>query len=98
MNVRIGKYGDYSSGNYGTNAMRVEVGPVTLYFSYQTLVAFNAPGFDSVVSENSWGSTTGKHLNWIDGGDKKNRLPSDAFDAEVSKLLKKFSFPEIIME
>ena len=35
-----------------------------------------------VVRENNWGPTTGKHLNAIDGGDKKARLSADAFEAK----------------
>jgi len=41
------------------------------------------------VSENVWGPTTGKHLNWIDGGDKKSRLPYNQFQAEWEECLKK---------
>jgi len=59
-----------------------EVG-VTLWYSYDTVVAFRVSGQDKVVSENVWGTTTGKHLNWIDEGDKKNRLPY----AEYKRLL-----------
>ena len=44
-----------------------------LYFSYQTPVAFEKEG-RLMVRQNSWGPTTGKHLNKIDGGNYKNRL------------------------
>ena len=96
MSIRICGYGNYSSGNYGTNAMLVHVGDVTLYFSYQTLVAFDAPDFGSVVCKNSWGPTTGKHLNWIDGGNKKGRVSTDEFDRLVGELVKKFKIVEDI--
>ena len=76
----IRSYGKYSSGNYGVNSLRVDVGNVTLYFSYKTVVAFRAPGYSLTVSENIWGPTTGKHLNWIDDGDKGSRLPRDKFE------------------
>lgn len=49
------------------------------YFSYKTLVAFRHDG-EVTVRENDWGPTTGKHLNAIDGGDKKRRLPSERFE------------------
>lgn len=50
--------------------MEVTVGNVTLWFSYRTVVAFSTPETGLVVRENDWKGTTGKHLNWIDGGNK----------------------------
>jgi len=76
----ISNYGQYSSDNYGAHTLRVEVGPLTIWFSYRTPVAFRAPGVPRVVHKNVWGRTTGKHLNWIDGGDKKSRVESEVFD------------------
>ena len=38
--------------------------------------------------ENNWSSTTGKHLNWIDGGTpeaKKNRLSSADFTSAYNQ-------------
>lgn len=70
----IGTYGNYASGNYGLNALRVTVGSLTVYFSYRTPVAFHVFGHNPVVRENDWGPTTGKHLNWIDGGKKLDRI------------------------
>jgi hypothetical protein len=43
-------------------------------------VAFQVAGHDRVVSENCWGTTTGKHLNRIDGGNRKNRVSRDKFE------------------
>lgn len=87
-NIGIRSYGQYSSDNYGVNAMKVDVGSVTFFFSYQTVVAVHT--YDGlVVCENVWGPTTGKHLNWIDGGAKARRLPHAEFQARVSELLKK---------
>ena len=74
----IHTYGNYSSSNYGAHALRVSFGSLTVYFSYKTPVAFETPG-RRVVRENDWGPTTGKHLNWIDYGDKKARVPGAEF-------------------
>ena len=50
-------------------------------FSYQTVVGFIPPGGGIWrVIQNYWGPTTGKHLNWLDGGDKKSRLSSEEFN------------------
>ena len=58
-----------------------------MYFSYETVVAFTDKG-DFYVSENCWGPTTGKHLNWIDT-DKKFRLPRGEFEKKLEVSLKK---------
>ena len=54
-----------------------------LFFSYDTLVAFSLNGNLS-VRKNEWGVTTGKHLNLIDNGNKKERLEYSAFSAALS--------------
>lgn len=56
---------------------------VELFFSYETLVAFKVPNFQLVSVENCWGTTTGKHLNWI-GVPKECRVGQADFD-EVAK-------------
>jgi hypothetical protein len=68
------------------NCTRVAVGNnLTLWFSYKTVVAFRV-GPEMVVHENYWSKTTGKHLNLIDGGDKKSRLKPDPFQAKWDEL------------
>ena len=51
---------------------------MTLWFSYQTLIAFSING-DKVVCENVWTATTGKHLNMVDGGNKASRVKHKEF-------------------
>ena len=89
MTTRIGKqnYGNYSSDNYGAHTQKIWIGDLTLYFSYDTVVAFRAPGQYRKVCENMWGPTTGKHLNWIDDGNKAGRLESEQFAKELSETL-----------
>jgi hypothetical protein len=55
-------------------------------FSYKTPIAF-AHGGRVVVRQNDWSTTTGKHLNHIDGGSveaKKARLSSSDFESAMS--------------
>lgn len=52
----------------------------TLYFSYETLIAIRHNG-KLHISQNEWGTTTGKHLNWINN-DKPIRIKS----SEVSQI------------
>ena len=59
-------------GNGRINALTFFLGGVQVYFSYKTVVAFRAEG-RLVVRQNTWGPTTGKHLNEIDGGDAEHR-------------------------
>ena len=93
-NLKFGKwtYVDYSSSNYGANAICVELGERTIYFSYDTIVAFrgtNSKGerFPLTVSANCWGPTTGKHLNAIDYGQKDKRLPREEFEKKLVEFL-----------
>ena len=86
-------YGKYSSDNYGAHSLEVSVGPIDLYYSYRTLVAFRAPGFGLVVISNYWGPTTGKHLNWIDGGERdrlKMRLSQEQFETKWVEVQVKY--------
>lgn len=71
------------------NAVEVHIGDVSLYFSYKTLIAYSDGEDGQVVSENHWSTTTGKHLNYVDGGNKKERLGRDEFDAKVVAMLKR---------
>jgi hypothetical protein len=78
-------YGEYSSGNYGAHCLMFTIpGKGEVYFSYQTPVAFRGRN-GLVVRENDWGPTTGKHLNWIDGGNKNGRIPGDEFERRLAE-------------
>lgn len=90
MLPKIWNYGRYSSDNYGAHTLAVQVGDVTMYYSYKTLVAFQdwSNGHGLIVSQNIWGTTTGKHLNWIDEGNKGHRLPPEQFQAAWDQCLK----------
>ena len=74
----------YSEKTPNANCMQVEFPGLTVYFSYQTPVAFSCDG-KLVVRKNDWGPTTGKHLGWLDGGNKKNRLPAKEFQEQLEK-------------
>ena len=84
--VRFHSYGNYSSSNYGVNALVFQdVNRVLYYFSYKTLVAFEHRSTGLVIRENIWGTTTGKHLNWIDD-DKSKRVNTEIFFDKLDEL------------
>jgi len=68
------------------HAAEVTIGKLTIWFSYQTAIAFQAPGGPIVVSGNLWGTTTGKHLNALQP-DKKKRIAREAFEVQLQALL-----------
>lgn len=71
---------NYGRGQSHTeNTRGIQLGVLRLYFSYATLVAFQLDGRPLVVTQNRWGNTTGKHLNWIDGGAKERRVDQQEF-------------------
>jgi hypothetical protein len=55
-----------------------------VYYSYTTPVALEIDGVLK-VSENQWSVTTGRHLTWIDGGNKKSRLKREEFNQLVKQ-------------
>lgn len=68
----------------------VEVGNLTLWFSYQTVVGFCDNDSDNPTihaSENVWGPTTGKHLNHF--SDASEREPREAFLQALESALAK---------
>jgi hypothetical protein len=84
----IRSYGKYSSENYGAHTLRVELGVLTVWFSYQTPVAFRLGfGGELVIRENDWGRTTGKHLNWISS--TIPRVSGEEFNRRFSEVLAK---------
>ena len=84
--VRLFNYGNYSSDNYGS-CRAIQIGTLTLYFSYETVIAFQEGFKDLVIRENDWGPTTGKHLNWI-CKDKSIRISGKEFEEKLEEVLK----------
>ena len=78
-------YGNYSSSNYGSHTLcfKNENGG-KFWFSYETLVAFQAKGEFHII-KNYWSNTTGKHLNWINS-DKSIREDEETFNNNYLRL------------
>lgn len=87
--INFKNYGRYSSDNYGVNTlMFTDPQGNEFYFSYQTLVAFKHNG-NLYVHQNDWSRTTGKHLSWIDGGNKEARLNDEDFNKKYNECFGK---------
>jgi hypothetical protein len=88
MLPKISSYGNYDNSNYGAHTLRVCLGNMTIYYSYETIVAYDDNQDGLVCSENQWSTTTGKHLNWIQP-DKKARINGETFGAMLTEALKR---------
>lgn len=90
QDFRKWNYGNYSSDNYGANSIVIELGSRTIYYSYDTIVAFrgtNSKGvYFNCIIKNYWSTTTGKHLNFINP-DKKIRLSKDDFEKKLIEFM-----------
>lgn len=64
---------------------KIETGELTLYYSYETLIAFEKNG-KLTIRQNAWKTTTGKHLNYIDD-DKSKRVDKDTFEREYTEAM-----------
>lgn len=65
------------------------VGGLTLFFSYETIVAYAVNGEGWWVSENVWSRATGKHLNELPVDE---RLPHDVFEQKLAHVLMGLNF------
>ena len=65
------------------NETTLDLPGLRVWFSYETPVAFRSAETGRLVRENDWSTTTGKHLNRIDGGDRSSRIPGDVFEREL---------------
>lgn len=69
------------------NCTTVRIGGVSLYFSYETIVGFRTSETGTVLSENIWSQTTGKHLNVH--GCREDRIPHAEFEKKLEEVLSK---------
>lgn len=63
---------------YSPNFFKLTLPNQTLWFSYNTLIAFKIGSREQVIHENIWGNTTGNHLNQINP-DKDLRVDKETF-------------------
>ena len=71
----------------GEKARAIQIGGLTLYFSYSTIIAFRDEQDDAII-KNYWGATTGGHLNSINE-DKSKRIDDIEFNKRLKKCLQR---------
>jgi hypothetical protein len=84
MRIKIER-GTYYGKNEN-NFTCIDINDTEFYFSYDTVVAFRNTRGELRVIKNYWGTTTGKHLNYI-CPDHDSRLDRGQFEQELNKLL-----------
>lgn len=65
------------------NLYSVQINDLTIWFSYETAIAFQINADFIYVSKNEWSNTTGKHLNIIDN-DKAKRIDHKELLSQLS--------------
>ena len=64
----------------------LEIGDLTIWFSYRIPIAFQIAGQPRVISQNVWGNSAGIHLNGIDR-DKSKRVPNAEFEQRINDVI-----------
>jgi len=81
------------AGNNEPNNYILTIGKMSIWFSYETPVAFCGGNIGDVVvcRQNEWSTTTGKHLNAI-MPNKKARITGEEFTKQLNAMLEKHGF------
>lgn len=64
----------------------VQLGNLSVWFSYETPIAFQSGHGRIVVRENEWGPTTGKHIGYVNP-DKGARVDGVVFESMLARVL-----------
>ena len=83
MNVSLQNMGTVNKNEV---TLTTSNGSITIYFSYQTAVAFELRTDGIVCRENDWAQTTGKLLNELEP-DHKARVTGEVFEARLEQAL-----------
>ena len=83
----VPKLQSYGPKDYDGRCMQLTLPGITIWFSYETPIAFRSNEHGRVVRQNLWGPTTGKHMKVIDGGAKSDRVNSETFETLLQEAL-----------
>ncbi len=76
------------------NFTLVYIDAFTLAFSYKTLIGYAPRMGNWTLAENTWGATTGKHLNWLDDRHER-RIPWEQMHDEAMEHLKGYGVADL---
>lgn len=82
--------GTYAEPSSKCNTVHLNLGNISLYYSYRTIIAFHTIDEGLVVCSNEWGPTTARHLNLIDGGNVEDRIDYDEFQDKLYSALERY--------
>lgn len=69
------------------NFSSLDFGGIKIWFSYETPIAFWTAETGEIVRQNDWGPTTGKHLSWVDNGNKHARVDGATFERRLNMII-----------
>jgi len=82
----IGKFGIWIHP-ISQNCIAVEIGKLTVYFSFRTPIAFRKKAQPRRVCENVWGEVTEKHMAFVEAGKSTDRIKKYDFEKKLKKAL-----------
>lgn len=62
------------------NFYEVQMGDLTVWFSYETPIAFKKTNDITYVRQNQWGRTTGKHINMVKANNTCVEVTGEEFE------------------
>lgn len=67
----------------------VDIGALSIWYSYETPVAYRVAGSPIVVRRNEWGPTTGRHLREIEAAENGTgeRIDGATFERQLAALV-----------
>lgn len=92
--MKLPTFHPYCEDTTAVNALLFDLGPIRVWYSYRTPVAFQDGNGPIIVRQNDWGPTTGKHLNAIDGGNKADRISGGEFELSLQMVLEAIEAPQ----
>ena len=73
-------------------ATALEIGPITIWFSYVTPICFQVEDRKKVMRRNDWGMCTGRHMRCIDPKGEIERISGEEFLERLQVVLNRLHF------
>jgi hypothetical protein len=80
--LHISSYGNIKHPEY---CLRVQIGSMSVYYTFRSPIAYRTPDEGLVVSEHDFGSATDSHLDIIKATGSFTTLPRESFVEQLKK-------------